>query len=136
MPPTAANDYERRILEQLLLLRAAGGFEPAETAPGRGVWQWTFRAGGWPVDVILDTHVLEVRVYHGRDEVAMGRVPEPAMNLLLGRVPVDTGGEKVPAPAEIVAELRRIISAWKEGNARIFIRPPAVVGHPDNWNRA
>jgi hypothetical protein len=35
-----------------------------------------------------------------------------------------------------VAELRRIISAWKEGNARIFIRPPAVVGHPDNWNRA
>lgn len=134
MPDAPENDYARRFLEQTLLLRAAGGFEPREAAPGSGLWRWQFRSGGWPVDVVLDENVLEIRVYHGRDEVAMGRCPEPAMQVLLGRAPAPRDG--APSAAETTAALRGLVAEWKKGNARIFIQPPAKVGHPDHWNRA
>lgn len=133
---TAENDYPRRILEQLMLLRAAGAFAPAETAPGRNVWRWRFRAGGWPVDVDLDAVVLEIRVYHARDEVAMAPVPANVMRILLGKEEPPQPGEPIPAPEAILAELRRIVAHWKAHNARIFIQPPRKVGHPDAWNRA
>jgi hypothetical protein len=135
MPDTPQNEYELRILEQILGLRAAGAFQPAESAPGRGVWNWRFRAGGWPVDVVLDETVLEMRVYHGRDEVAMGRVPAPAMAVLLGRAPAPNGSA-APSGDACLAELRKVVADWKSGNARIHIVPPVKVGHPDHWNGA
>ena len=137
-PPgvTAENDYPRRILDQLMLLRAANAFTPTETAPGCAVWRWRFRAGGWPLDIDLDAVVLAVRVYHGRDEVAMAPVPEKVMHILLGREPPPHPGETIPSPEAILAELRRIVAHWKANNARIFIQPPMKVGHPDAWNKA
>jgi len=132
-PP--ATDRCRDFVEQLLRLRAVGAFAPQEDAKTRGIHRWRFRAGGWPVDVDLDTTVLELRVYHGRDEVAMGRVPERAMAMLLGREPVPADGARPDADA-VVAELRRLVADWKSKNARIFIRPPVKVGHPDHGNRA
>jgi hypothetical protein len=136
MPEASQKDYGRHILEQLLLLRAAGAFEAKESAPGRGVWNWRFRAGGWPVDVVLDENVLEMRVYHARDEVAMCRIPEPALRVLLGRAPAPQAGGALPSADETLAALRAIVAGWKAGNARIFIQPPVTVGHPDTWNRA
>lgn len=136
MPETAQIDITRSILEQLLLLRLAGAFSPTETTPGCGVWNWRFRSGGWPVDVVLDRTVMELRVYHGRDEVAMGRVTDRAMDLVLGREVLPRTAEPVPSAEETLAELRKIVARWKAGNARIFISPPHKVGHPDNWNRA
>ncbi|MCE9636577.1 MAG: hypothetical protein K8T90_12805 [Planctomycetes bacterium] len=136
MSETAQNDYPRRILEQLLWLRAAKAFDPKETAPGRGVWRWQFRAAGWPVVIDLDTSVHEIRVYHDRDEVAMAPVTTKLMAILLGGdLPPDTG-EKVPSPDASIQELRKIVEHWKAGNARIFIRPPMKVGHADHGNRA
>lgn len=142
--PTTPNDAHRAerpadpgraIAAQLLLLRAAGALDLRETGPRSGVWAWRFRAGGWPVDVVLDDNVLEMRVYHGRDEVAMSRIPAPAMNALLGREPARVEGQP-PRADDVIAELRRLVAGWKAGNARIFTVPPQVVGHPDNWNRA
>lgn len=136
MPATAQIDLSRRILEQLLWLRAAGAFDPKETAPGRGVWRWQFRSGGWPVVFDLDTTVNEMRVYHDRDEVAMSPVTTKLMGILLGgAMPPDTG-EKVPPAEETLRGLRELIAGWKSGNARIFIRPPVKVGHPDHGNGA
>ena len=136
MPETAEIDVTRSILEQLLLLKLAGAFEPTETDPGCGVWNWRFRSGGWPVDVVLDRNVMELRVYHGRDEVTMGRAPDRVMNMLLGREALPPTGERVPPAQESIAALRKIIAQWKDGNARIFIQPPHKVGHPDHRNGA
>jgi hypothetical protein len=134
-PQTAPYELADRIVAQLLRLRAAGGFDPRETAPGRGVWRWAFRAGGWPISVDLDLNVMEMRVYHDRDEVAMGRVRDDAMAVLLGRVPPPAEFGRA-APEDVLADLRRIVADWKTDNARIFTRPPVKVGHPDNWNDA
>lgn len=135
MPKLPHDEFARRILEQLLRLRAAGALPLAETAPGRGVWRWSFRAAGQPVDIDLDTTVLCLRCYHWRDEVAMGPIAPETMEVLLGRrpVPADTGKA---TEAECVAELRRIVADWRAGNPRIYMQPPATAGHPDNWNGA
>lgn len=132
--PVRTSDRHRHVVEQLLALRTAGALDFRETAPGRGIWKWSFRAGGWPVDVLLDESVLEVRVYHARDEVAMGRVEPAALAVLLGRA-APPAGERASAD-EAMAGLRAIVAEWKKGNARIFISPPRTQGHPDNWNRA
>jgi hypothetical protein len=124
-----------RIIEQLLRLRAANALPLTEIAPGRGVWRYAFRVGGQPVTCDLDTIVLEIRVYHHRDEVAMSPLTSELMAMLLGRIPMNT---ELPAgtEADIVRELRKVIVDWRDGNARIFMRPPVKVGHPDNWNHA
>lgn len=133
MPDTEAKDYGPRTLEALVALRAAGAFHPEEVQPGLGVWRWTFRSAGWPVVVDLDANVLSLRMVHGRDEVAMARVPARTMDVLLGARPA-------PAPAggadDALAALRGVVSAWKRMNPRLFLSPPQKVGHPDNWNRA
>lgn len=131
-----AKDIPSRILWNLLALRASSAIEFKETSRGSGIFRYGFRAGGWPVTVDLDTSVLEMRVYHARDEVAMVRMPERAMDQLLGTaaMPKDTGVKNDPAAA--MAGLRAAIKDWKTENPRIFIRPPVKVGHPDNWNHA
>jgi hypothetical protein len=135
MPKAPHDAFARRILEQLVRLRAAGALPLAETAPGRGVWRWGFRAAGQPVSVDLDTTVLCLRVYHARDEVAMGPVDPATMDVLLGRAPVPADVAKA-TEAECVAALRKVVADWREGNPRIYMRPPATAGHPDNWNGA
>src|SRR5262245_13152479 len=135
MSRVPTDPYAVRILEQLLSLRAAGALPLVESAPGRGIWRYGFRAAGQPVSIDLDTTVLCLRVYHARDEVAMGPVPEAVMDALLGRKPVPDGVPKA-APADTLAELRKIVADWREGNPRIYMTPPETVGHPDNWNRA
>jgi hypothetical protein len=131
-----AKDIPSRILWSLLSLRASAAIEFKETSRGSGIFRYAFRAGGWPVTVDLDTSVVEMRVYHGRDEVAMVRMPERAMDQLLGTaaMPKDTAVQNDAAAAG--ALLRAAIKDWKSENPRIFIRPPVKVGHPDNWNHA
>ena len=73
----------------------------------QGVSRWTFRAGGWPIQIDLDETVLEMRVYMGRQVVATGRVAAAVMSALLGRTPIDTGGA-VQAD-DCIAALREII---------------------------
>lgn len=128
------DDYGRRVLRGLLSLRAAGALDLKETAPGRGIWRTSFRAAGWPISIDVDASVLEVRVYHSRDEVTMGRVAGDTLDQLLGRAPVPAGTPKDAAAAW--AELRAVVADWKRDNPRIFIRQPETVGHPDHHNRA
>ena len=135
MARVPTDPYAVRILEQLLRLRAAGALPLVEAAPGRAIWRYGFRAGGQPVSIDLDTTVLCLRVYHWRDEVAMGPVPEAVMDALLGKKPVPADVPKA-APADTLAELRKVVADWREGNPRIYMQPPETVGHPDNWNRA
>jgi hypothetical protein len=135
MSPVPTDPYAVRILEQLLRLRAAGALPLVESAPGRGIWRYGFRAAGQPVSIDLDTTVLCLRVYHARDEVAMGPVPEAVMDALLGRKPVPADVPKTP-PADTLEELRRVVADWRDGNPRIYMQPPETVGHPDNWNGA
>jgi hypothetical protein len=135
MPKEPHDAFARRILEQLVRLRAANTLPLAETAPGRGVWRWGFRAAGQPVSVDLDTTVLCLRVYHARDEVAMGPVDVATMDVLMGKRPAPAGVAKA-TEAECVAELRRIVADWRLGNPRIYMQPPATAGHPDNWTGA
>ncbi len=123
------------IVEQLLPLRAAGALPLVESAPGRGVWRYAFRAAGQPVTIDLDATVLTLKCYHDRDEVAMSAVAPETMDVLLGKRPVPAGVAKA-TEAECVARLRKIVADWRAGNARIYMRPPATVGHPDNWNHA
>jgi hypothetical protein len=127
--------YARRILEQLLRLRAANALPLVETAPGRGIWRYVFRAAGQPVEIDLDLTVLSLRCYHARDEVAMSPVPPATMEALLGRRPVPADVAK-STEAECVAELRKTVADWREGNPRIYMKPPDTAGHPDNWNHA
>ena len=77
----------------------------------QGVSRWTFRAGGWPIQIDLDETVLEMRVYMGRQVVATGRVAAAVMSALLGRTPIDTGGA-VQAD-DCIAALREIIGDWR-----------------------
>jgi len=124
-----------RILGQLLALRAAGALPLVESAPGRGIWRFGFRAAGQPVSIDLDTTVLCLRCYHDRDEVAMGPVPEAVMDALLGKRPVPPDVPK-SSPADSIAALRKAVADWREGNPRIYMQPPEKIGHPDNWNGA
>jgi hypothetical protein len=135
MSRAPTDPYAVRVLEELLKLRAAGALPLVESAPGRGIWRFGFRAAGQPVSIDLDTTVLCVRCYHARDEVAMSPVPESVMDALLGKRPVPAGVPKV-APADAIAALRKVVADWREGNARVYMRPPATAGHPDNWNGA
>lgn len=135
MPKVPHDLFARRILETLLRLRAANALPLVETAPGRGIWRWGFRAAGQPVSVDLDLTVLCLRVYHARDEVAMSPVDVATMETLLGRRPVPAGVAKA-TEAESIVEMRRIVADWREGNPRIYMQPPATAGHPDNWNAA
>jgi len=123
------------ILDQLLRLRAINALPLVETAPGRGVWRYGFRCAGQPVTIDLDTTVLCIRVYHDRDEIAMSATTPEMMDTLFGKRPVPADVPK-SSEAECVAALRKIVAEWRDGNARIYMRPPAQVGHPDNWNRA
>ncbi|MCG3134007.1 MAG: hypothetical protein HMLKMBBP_01276 [Planctomycetes bacterium] len=127
-------DLGSRIVRGLLSLRAAGALELRETAPGRGIFRTGFRAAGWPVSMDVDASVLEIRVYHSRDEVAMSRVSGTVLDQILGRSPVPAGTPKDAAAAW--SELRAVVADWKRDNPRLFIRPPEKAGHPDNWNRA
>lgn len=135
MTESTQTDLAPRFVEALLHLRAAGAFDPKETHPGRGVWRWNFRSGGWPVSVDLDASVFAIRVYHDRDEVAMGAVRETTMAMLLGQQPLPAGIGPA-TEADVLASLREIVAEWKHRNARIFTKPPVMVGHPDNWNDA
>lgn len=127
-------DTVRRIVDQLLALKGAGALDAVATSPGSSVWRWRFRAGGWPIDVVIDQSVLEVRVYHGRDEVAMGRIPEHVANALIAASGPGTPDHAAADAA--IARLREVVAEWKSMNARIYIQPPVKVGHPDNWNDA
>jgi hypothetical protein len=133
MPETPAKEYTARTIEALLALRAHGAFRPAETAPGRGVHRWEFRAGGWPVSVDLDANVLSIRVYLGREEITMGRVPGAAMDALLGRAPPP---KPLCGEEQALEALREVVAEWRDMNPRLFMSPPSKVGHPDNWNGA
>jgi hypothetical protein len=134
MAQPAPDDFPTRILLHLLALRENEALPLPEIAPGRGIFRYRFRAAGWPVTVDLDTSVLEMRVYHGRDEVAMTRVTERLMDELLGRAkPAKKSGLTAE---QALAALRQDIRDWKAGNPRIFVRPPVKIGHPDNWNGA
>jgi hypothetical protein len=135
MPRFPKDPFGRRMLGELLRLRAIGALPLVETAPGRQIWRYAFRVGGQRVSVDLDATVLEMRCYHHRDEVAMCAVPVELMDVLLGRRPVPSD---VPTGEEgaIVAELRRIVGEWRDDNPRLYMQPPVKVGHPDNWNRA
>lgn len=135
MPKAPTDPYAVRILEQLLGLRAANALPLVESAPGRGIWRWGFRAAGQPVSIDLDTTVLCLRVYHARDEVAMSPVPPALMDVLVGKKPVPPDVKRA-SEAECVAELRRTVADWRRDNPRVYMRPPETVGHPDNWNRA
>ena len=135
MARVPTDPYAVRILEQLLRLRAAGALPLVEAAPGRGIWRFGYRAGGQHVSLDLDTTVLCLRVYHARDEVAMSPVPEAVMDALLGKKPVPADVPKT-APSDTIAELRKVVADWREGNPRIYMQPPETAGHPDNWNGA
>jgi hypothetical protein len=135
MSAPTADKFAREIVEQLMRLREADALPLVESAPGRGVWRYAFRAAGQPVSIDLDATVLSLRCYHGRDEVAMSPVPPATVEMLLGRRPIPAGRAKT-TEAEAVAALRRIVAAWREGNPRIYMTPPGTVGHADNWNRA
>lgn len=131
----AATPLRDRILHQLLALHQAGGLALAETGPRSGVFRFGFRAGGWPVTVDLDTTVLELRAYYAGtvEVVATGPVPERIMQRLTSPRSGGVDGAKAKAAKD---ELRRIVAEWKNRNARIFMRPPAVARHPDGWNNA
>jgi hypothetical protein len=135
MSRTPRDRFAVRILDQLVRLRAVGALPLTETAPASGVWRYRFRAAGQPVSIDLDTTVVEMRCYHDRDEIAMGPLSAELLDMLLGKrpTPPDAAGT---AEAEVLAEMRRIVADWREGNPRIYMRPPAKVGHPDNWNGA
>jgi len=126
--------YNERILEQLLRLRAAHALPLRALEAPTGVSRWTFRAGGWPIQVDLDETVLEMRVYAGRQTISTGRVPPTVMSALLGRRPIDTGG--AVAADDCVAALREIVADWRRRNARVFMEPPRTARHPDGWNNA
>ncbi len=131
--------YSDRILEQLLRLRAADALPlrsgDAAQLPER-IWRFEFRAGGWPVHIDLDDTVLEVRVHHGRESIAKGRVPEGLMRVLLGSRPAPTGLAAGASAEESMAALRAIVGDWRRGNARVFIDSPSVARHQDGWNNA
>jgi hypothetical protein len=135
MSRVPTDPFALRMMEQLLRLRAAGALPLVESSPGRGIWRFGFRAAGQPVSIDLDTTVLCLRCYHARDEVAMSPVPEAVMDALLGKRPVPDDVPKT-APSDAIAEMRKIVADWREGNPRIYMQPPATAGHPDNWNRA
>lgn len=126
--------FAERILEQLLRLRAAHALPLEPLTNPEGVHRWTFRAGGWPIQVDLDETVLEMRVYHDRQTVATGRVPANVMGALLGRSAIDAGG--AVSPEDCMAALRAIVADWRRNNARVFMEPPRVARHPDGWNNA
>lgn len=135
MTKIPTDPFALRIFEQLLRLRASNALPLVESAPGRGIWRFGFRAAGQPVSIDLDTTVLCIRVYHQRDEVAMSSVPPGLMDVLLGKKPVPAEISKA-TEAECIAELRKIVADWRLDNPRIYMRAPATAGHPDNWNGA
>lgn len=135
MARTPTDPFAVRILDLLVRLRAGGDLPLRETAPGRGVWRWTFRACGAHVSIDLDAVVSSLRCYHEREELAMSAVPPETMDVLLGRSPVPPGTPATTQEAAL-AELRRVVADWREGNPRIGMSPPVKVGHPDNWNDA
>lgn len=126
--------FSDRILEQILKLRSAHALPLHALDTPQGVHRWTFRAGGWPVQIDLDETVFEMRVYSGRQVIATGRVSPEAMTALLGRRPIDPGG--AVSVDDCLAALREIIADWRRRNARVFMEPPRVARHPDGWNNA
>lgn len=135
MPRSTQDRFGRALLAQLLRLRAGNALPLAETKPGRGIWRWGLRVGGQRVEIDLDATVREMRCYHDRDEIAMSPLSPETMDVLLGRRPVPAGIEKGDE-SEIAGEIRKIVAEWRDGNARLYMRPPAKAGHPDNWNHA
>jgi hypothetical protein len=131
----SANDFSTRILEQVLKLRAADAFDLQAKPEAKGLYTWSFRSGGWPVEVHLDEIVLEMRVYHGRHTISTGRVPPRLFPVLTGEAPVPGGGAGVSAD-ESLAALRAIVGDWKRKNPRVFMEPPRTARHPDGWNNA
>ena len=131
----SATDYSTRILEQVLKLRAAGALDMQPKRGPKGMYSWTFRAGGWPVEVHLDEIVLEMRVYHGRHTISTGRVPPRLFPVLIGEAEVPGGGGGVSAD-ESLAALRAIVADWKRKNPRVFMEPPRTARHQDGWNNA
>jgi hypothetical protein len=129
---TTATDkpYHERIQEHLLALKEGGTLPLAESEAGSGIWRFRARAAGWPIDIDLDTTVLEVRAYHGNDLVATGRVRAPIMKAL-----VEPTDARAPGKDDL-APLRATVRHWKESNARIFMKSPDVARHPDGWNQA
>jgi len=131
---TQETRYADRILEQLVKLCAASASTPfARLESPDGIWRFTFRAGGWPVQVDIDSTVLEVRVYHGRQVIAMGRVTAPVFAALTGAEPLAKGSASAD---ECIAALRAIVADWRRRNARVYMEPPRVARHPDGWNNA
>ena len=132
----AATDYSTRILEQILKLRAAGVLDMQQKPDTKGLFTWTFRAGGWPVEVHLDEIVLEMRVYHGRHTISTGRVPPRLFPVLVGQQEVAEGAGSGVSADESIAALRAIVADWKRKNPRIFMEPPRTARHQDGWNNA
>ncbi len=132
---SAGASYRERILEQLINLRAADALPLAESDGPGGIYTWGFRAAGWPIELLLDMTVLEIRVYHGRHTIATGRVNAPLMAILVGRLPVPAQLAGA-SEDEALAALRAIVAHWRERNPRVFMEPPRTARHPDGWNNS
>ncbi len=124
-------DIAQEFLQHLIELWRAGGLRLGETARGSGVHRFSFRAGGWPIVVDLDTTVLEMRAYHQRDGIATRGVPARVMRALVTEDPKGDGSVK-----DALDALRGTVRRWKQDNARLYVRSPDVARHPDGWNRA
>jgi len=133
-PPSTR--FSERLLEPLLRLRATGALEPREDAAARGAYRWSFRAAGRPVQVDLDTTVLELRAYEGRETLATGRVPERVMRVLVGQEDAPPATDDGVTAGEALDALRAIVRDWRRRNARVDMEPPRTARHPDGWNNA
>ena len=125
------------LLQQVLNLRAVGALGLKETRPGSGVFRYRTRAAGWPVNIDLDTTVLEIRAYFGDDVevIATGPVPEQIMDALVDPAASVTGSPGSDAKKAREA-IRAIVSEWRAGNPRVFMHSPRVARHPDGWNNS
>jgi len=130
--PTSTHRYHEEILRHLLELADAGALPLAESSPGSSVYEFHMRAAGWPIVISLDATVLELRAYHGRDLITTGPVSTPVTEGLVGCGPA---GQAAPT-REQLAPLRATVKAWKNDNARLFMKSPDVARHPDGWNNA
>jgi len=133
---TDTTDFSKRILEQVLRLRAADALDMQPLTDPQGLFTWTFRASGWPIEVHLDETVLEMRVYHGRHTISTGRVPPRLFPALVGAAPLPAGSGDGISADECLAELRAIVADWRRKNPRVFMEPPRTARHPDGWNNA
>ncbi len=133
MTSQTAPSFTVDLARDLLALKAAGGLTLTETGPRSGVHRYAFRVGGWPIVIDIDETVLELRAYFDRDALATGRLRPEAMDALLGHTDLPSTGTSAKEARD---SLRGTVRRWLDGNARLFVKSPAVARHADNWNNA